>query len=290
MKTHYRTIVLSDIHLGTSGSKAKEVTNFLKQHTCDTLILNGDIIDGWQLQKYGKWKKAHTKFFKKVIRMAEHNKTQVIYLRGNHDDFLDQLIPMNFGNISVIRDFIYEDAKGRRMYVLHGDIFDTITTNLKWIAKLGDIGYTFLLWLNKYYNLYRSKRGLPYYSLSQAIKHKVKGAVSYISKYEDQLADLAKAKKCEGVVCGHIHQPAIKTIDNVLYLNSGDWVESLTALIETIHGEWKLVYYNEQFAEPEIEADDEEEVVIPAPWKHKDVTIIQPRFVAMNGLINPNLE
>ncbi|MCU0416548.1 MAG: UDP-2,3-diacylglucosamine diphosphatase [Cytophagaceae bacterium] len=285
MKTHYRTIVLSDIHLGTSGSKAREVTSFLKDHTCDTLILNGDIIDGWQLQKYGKWKKAHTKFFKRVIKMAEQQKTNVIYLRGNHDDFLDQVLPMKWGNVSVIRDMIYEDAQGRRMLVLHGDVFDTITTNLKWIAQLGDIGYTFLLWLNKHYNNYRKKRGLPYYSLSQAVKHKVKGAVSYISKYEEQLAELAKAKKCQGVICGHIHQPAIKQYGEILYLNSGDWVESLTGLIETTSGEWKLVYFNEQFENKETETEEVEEdsLIIQRLMAHKDVIVLNPRLIAMNG-------
>jgi UDP-2,3-diacylglucosamine pyrophosphatase LpxH len=247
MKIHYRTIVLSDIHLGTNGSKAFEVTNFLKTHSCDTLILNGDIIDGWQLQKNGKWKNSHTKFFKKVVKMAEKENTNVFYLRGNHDDFLDQVIPFSFGNIKVLKDLIITDKKNRKIYVTHGDIFDNITTNLRWIAKLGDVGYTFLLWINKHYNNYRTKRDLPYYSLSQVIKQKVKGAVSYISKFEEQLSELARIKKCEGVICGHIHQPAIKKYGPILYLNSGDWVESLTALVETTEGDWKIVYYNQLF-------------------------------------------
>lgn len=244
MKEHFKTIVLSDLHLGTSGSKAKEVTRFLKKYTCDLLILNGDIVDGWQLKKFGKWKKKHTKFFKQVLKMATKNETEVIYLRGNHDDFLDQIIPFTLGNISVQRDFVYE-SQGKSYLVTHGDIFDSITTKLKWIAKLGDIGYTFLLWLNKLYNNYRTQRGLPYYSLSQAVKHKVKKAVQFIDDFEYQLAEVARIQDCDGVICGHIHQPANKFIQGIHYLNSGDWVETLSALVETEAGEWKIIYYTE---------------------------------------------
>ncbi len=244
MKTHFKTIVISDVHLGTSGSKAKELTSFLKQHTCDRLILNGDIIDGWQLKKYGSWKRKHTRFFKTVLKMMESYDTQVIYLRGNHDDFLDQVLPVKVGNFSIQREYILK-SHGRRFYVTHGDIFDSVTTKLKWVAQLGDIGYTFLLWMNKIYNNYRTGRGLPYYSLSQKIKHKVKSAVSYISDFETQLVELAKVKQCDGIICGHIHQPAIKAYNDILYMNSGDWVESLSALAEDENGDWSLVYYNE---------------------------------------------
>ena len=258
MKTHFKTIVISDVHLGTSGSKAKQVTNFLKQHSCEKLILNGDIIDGWQLKKYGTWKRKHTRFFKTVLKMMEDYDTQVIYLRGNHDDFLDQVLPMKVGRFSIQREYILK-SHGRRFYVTHGDIFDSVTSQLKWIAQLGDIGYTFLLWVNKLYNNYRTSRGLPYYSLSQKVKAKVKSAVSYISDFETQLVELAKAKQCEGIICGHIHQPAIKQYGDVLYLNSGDWVESLSALTEDENGEWNLVYYNETYkSEAAYEYDETE--------------------------------
>jgi UDP-2,3-diacylglucosamine pyrophosphatase LpxH len=266
LKTHFKTIVISDVHLGTSGSKAKELTNFLKQHTCEKLILNGDIIDGWQLKKYGTWKKKHTRFFKRVLKMMEENDTKVIYLRGNHDDFLDQVLPLKVGNFSIQRDYILK-FRETKYYVTHGDIFDSITTKLKWIAKLGDIGYTFLLWINKFYNNYRTSRGLPYYSLSHVIKQKVKSAVSYISDYESQLAEVARIKGCKGIICGHIHQPAIKEFGEILYLNSGDWVESLSALVQDENGEWSLVYYNEtSFSADQIEEDldeviEEEELV-----------------------------
>jgi UDP-2,3-diacylglucosamine pyrophosphatase LpxH len=243
LKKHHKTIIISDVHLGTSGSKAKQLVRFLKQNTCENLILNGDIIDGWQLQRSsGKWKRKHTRFFKLILKMVDKYKTKVIYLRGNHDDFLDQILPIRIGKISIMRDYIYESA-GKRFYITHGDIFDSITTKLKFIAKLGDIGYTFLLWLNKCYNQYRAKRGLPYYSLSQKIKAKVKSAVSYIDDFEKELANFARVKECDGIICGHIHQPAIKEIDGIIYMNSGDWVESLTALTEDFKGNWELVHY-----------------------------------------------
>ncbi|MDN4164815.1 UDP-2,3-diacylglucosamine diphosphatase [Cytophagales bacterium LB-30] len=244
MKSHYKTLVISDVHLGTQGSKAKELVRFLKQVKCDNLILNGDIIDAWQLKRSGIWKKKHTRFFKRIVKMMEEDGTQVTYLRGNHDDFLDNVLPLQIGNLSIQRDMVYESA-GKRYYIVHGDIFDSITTNLRWIAKLGDIGYTFLLWLNRQYNAYRLKKGLPYYSLSQVVKAKVKSAVSYIDDFETQLAEIAINKECDGIICGHIHQPALKEIHGILYLNSGDWVESMSALAESHAGEWSLVYFSQ---------------------------------------------
>jgi UDP-2,3-diacylglucosamine pyrophosphatase LpxH len=247
MKTTYKTLVISDVHLGIKDSKAKELVRFLKEHSCETLILNGDIIDGWQLKKSGSWKKKHTKFFRIILKAMEKYKMKVVYLRGNHDDFLEQIIPFEIGNFSIVNDYIHE-SNGKRYYIIHGDVFDTITTRMPWLSKLGDISYTFLLWMNRNYNRYRERRGLPYYSLSQVIKNKVKSAVSYISDYEEQLSEVAKRKKCEGIICGHIHQPANKMIGDIHYLNSGDWVESLTALAETKEGEWKIIQYSDWVA------------------------------------------
>ncbi|MFZ9717901.1 MAG: UDP-2,3-diacylglucosamine diphosphatase [Chitinophagaceae bacterium] len=244
MKTHYKTIILSDIHLGISNSRVKEAVEFLKHHTCDTLILNGDIIDGWQLRKSGQWKKKHTAFFRILMKYMGKHKSRIIYLRGNHDDFLDEILPFSFGQFIIKRHHILQSGQ-KRYYVVHGDIFDTVTTKLKWLAHLGDVGYTFLLWLNRHYNQYRLKRGLPYYSLSQVVKAKVKSAVSFISDYEEQLCEVAKANKCDGVICGHIHQPADKIINGIHYLNSGDWVETMSALVETENGSWKILYYND---------------------------------------------
>lgn len=244
MKPKYKTVIISDVHLGIKNSKAKEVVKFLKNHPCDKLILNGDIIDGWQLKKSGQWQKKHTRFFKLIMKIVAKQQTRVIYLRGNHDDFLDEVLPLHIGNFSIVRDHIHE-SNGKKYYILHGDIFDSVTTNLKWLAKLGDVSYTFLLWINRHYNNYRIKRGLPYYSLSQRIKLAVKSAVSFIDDFEQQLCEVAKAKKCDGVITGHIHKPDNKMIGGIHYLNSGDWVETLSALAETQEGEWQVLYFNE---------------------------------------------
>lgn len=256
LRIFYPTIVLSDIHLGTSSSKTKEVTNFLKSVNCKRLILNGDIIDGWALRKGGtrKWQAKHTDFFKIIMKMMEKQGTEVIYVRGNHDDFLDGLIPMTFYNIKIVKEYIHE-SHGKRYFVTHGDIFDSITTQMKWLAQLGDIGYTFLLWINSIYNGYRAKRGKPYYSLSQSIKQKVKSAVSYISDFEHELVKFAHAKKCDGVICGHIHHPANTFYDGIHYLNSGDWVETLSALVEDEEGNWNIIRYEEiQLEEENIDS------------------------------------
>lgn len=261
MKTYYKTIILSDIHLGIRNSRVKEVVDFLSNHKCDTLILNGDIIDGWQLKKSGEWKKKHTSFFRIIMKYMHKYNTRVIYLRGNHDDFLDEILPFSFGQFIIKRHHLLQSGN-KKYYVVHGDIFDTVTTKLKWLAKLGDVGYTFLLWLNRYYNQYRTKRGLPYYSLSQVVKAKVKSAVSFISDYEEQLCEVAAANKCDGIICGHIHQAADKVINDIHYLNSGDWVETMSAIVETANGEWKIIYYNDWLSEttPAITQPDQQSV------------------------------
>jgi UDP-2,3-diacylglucosamine pyrophosphatase LpxH len=237
----YPTIVISDVHLGTEHSKTVELTDFLRTVNCEKLILNGDIVDGWHLQKggKGKWKHKHTEFFKVIMKMMENHNTQIIYVRGNHDDFIDLIAPLSFSNLSIVKDYTHE-RNGKKYYVVHGDVFDNITSNMVWLAKLGDIGYTFLLWINRIYNIYRAKKGLSYFSLSQKIKQKVKSAVSYISDYENELAALAKARHADGIICGHIHQSADTMIDGIHYLNSGDWVESMTALLEHEDGTWEV--------------------------------------------------
>lgn len=242
---HHKTIVLSDIHLGSKWSKAKEVTRFMKQNSCDTLILCGDIIDGWNIMRgrKAKWKKRHTKFIKLLLDLQ--HKTKIIYLRGNHDDFLDRVLPLEFQNIQIVKDYEYT-SNNKRYYVIHGDVFDAVTSRYGWLSKIGDVGYTFLLWLNKYYNARRLKKGLPYYSLSKKIKNKVKASVSYISDYETHIVNLAKQKKYDGVICGHIHHPEKKYYGDVLYLNSGDWVESLSALTEDYDGNWNVVFYEQK--------------------------------------------
>jgi UDP-2,3-diacylglucosamine pyrophosphatase LpxH len=257
-KLHVRSVILSDIHLGTPHSKAEEVTHFLKNVRCDRLILNGDIIDGWRLRRDGRWTKAHTRFVRRVLTMIQKRDTEVVYLRGNHDDFIGRLLPMQFGHLHLVEDHILETPRGRYL-VLHGDVFDGVVKNMVFLAHLGDMGYALLLRLNRAYNWFRRLRGKEYFSLSQAIKAKVKQAVSFIGKFEEQIAALARERGCTGVICGHIHAPADKLIGGIHYLNSGDWVESLTAIVEHYDGRFELVSYKEfaaRFA-PEPAAADE---------------------------------
>lgn len=245
-RTHYRTVVLSDIHLGTSHSKVSQVNDFLSSINCDRLILNGDIIDGWHLKKSGikKWKSEHSRFFKIIMNLMEKQNTEVIYVRGNHDDFLDGMIPLQFANFHIVKDYILESNR-KHYLVTHGDVFDKVTTQMKWLAQLGDVGYTILLYLNNLYNNYRARKGKPYYSLSQTIKQRVKTAVSYISDFENILVSYARSRQCEGVICGHIHHPENRMLENIHYLNSGDWVETLSALTEDTNGNWNIAFYSD---------------------------------------------
>ena len=249
VRSHYRTVVISDVHLGSAYAKVKEVGDFLSSVDCDRLVLNGDIIDGWQIQRKSaakRWNSDYTRFMKIIMKMMENHNTEVIYLRGNHDDFLDNLVPVNLSNISFLRDYVLE-SEGHRFFVTHGDVFDSVTSKMEWLAKLGDISYTALLKFNNFYNRMRARRGKPYFSMSQAIKHKVKKAVSFVSGFERMLADLARSKHCDGVICGHIHYPEDRMIDGIRYLNSGDLLESLSALIEDESGNWRIYRYRDEF-------------------------------------------
>ncbi|GHT08903.1 UDP-2,3-diacylglucosamine hydrolase [Bacteroidia bacterium] len=259
-RPYFETIVLSDIHIGSEYSKFKEAIAFLRAVDCKKLILNGDIIDGWKLKKNSvKWKKSYTAFLKVLMKKMSKNGTGIIYVRGNHDDFLDQVAPFRFAQISIVKDYVHE-SHGKRYFVLHGDVFDSITTHVRWLAKMGDVGYSILLWINKHYNRYRLKKERPYYSLSQTIKQKVKTAVSYISDFEKELVALARNLHFDGIICGHIHHPANVFYDGIHYLNSGDWVESLSALVEKTDGTWEILYY-EDFCK-EFEPDMAEEMLL----------------------------
>ena len=240
----YKTIFISDVHLGCADCKIDQINFFLRHTTCEKLVLNGDIIDAWALARRGKWKKSHTYFFRLILKKAEKYDTEVVYLRGNHDDFLWRVLPFEFDRITVANEHVHESPHGRYICV-HGDGFDAVTTNHKWLALLGDFGYTQLLRLNRVYNRWRKLRGKPYFSLSQAIKAKVKSAVSFVGKYEEQLQKFAARHGCEGIICGHIHTPADKKVGDTHYLNSGDWVESLTAIVETTEREFKLITFDE---------------------------------------------
>lgn len=237
----YKYVVLSDLHLGSSDSNPKKILKFLKSIKFECLILNGDIIDGWKIKRGGKIRNKEVELLKYLLDISK--KKKVVYLRGNHDDFLDHMVPINLGVIEITDQYEIE-IDDKKYYFIHGDIFDRITKELKWVAQIGDIGYTFLIKLNKLVNRYRKWRGKSYYSFSKEIKKKVKKAVSYISDFEKNLVKLAKQKGYDGIFCGHIHHPEMKDIDGIMYYNSGDWVESMSALLYSDEHKWQLVYYS----------------------------------------------
>ena len=241
-KLRYRTVIISDVHLGFTDCKISQVNHFLRHIHCDKLILNGDIIDGWHLKKWGKWNVEHTRFFRLILKKAEKHGTEIIYLRGNHDDFLWKILPLQFDRVQLCNEYIHETARGNYVCV-HGDGFDAITTNFRWLALLGSFSYSMLLVFNRIYNWTRKVRGKDYLSISRAIKAKVKGAVNAVGRYEDALQNFARERDCIGIICGHIHTPADKMIDGIHYLNSGDWVESLTAIGETYDGRFEMIEF-----------------------------------------------
>jgi UDP-2,3-diacylglucosamine pyrophosphatase LpxH len=234
----YKTIVMSDVHLGSKASRAKDALKFLEENTCDRLILNGDVIDMWAIRRGGKWKDSHSRFIKRVLKIAK--KREVIYVIGNHDDFLEDFLPLQLPNIHVVKDYVMTDAQGKRLYVFHGDVLDVFIRKMKWLAVAGSIGYDIALWMNRVYNIYREWRGLPYYSISRDIKNRVKSAVDFINDFEDNSRKLAQTKCCDIAVCGHIHQPDLQEG----YMNSGDWCENCTALVERLDGGWEIYYYH----------------------------------------------
>ena len=235
-----RTVWISDLHLGTPGCQAEALLAFLKRVECETLYLVGDIIDGWQLRRSWYWPQAHNDVVQKLLRKARKG-TRVIFVPGNHDEFARKYVQHNFGGIEVADEWIHETADGRRLLVIHGDLFDGVIQCAKWLAHLGDTMYEFTLKLNRHLNSLRARLGLPYWSLSKYLKLKVKRAVSYVSDFELAVAREARRRGLQGVVCGHIHHAELREIDGVLYANDGDWVESLTALIEHADGRLEIV-------------------------------------------------
>lgn len=243
----YRTIWISDIHLGTRGCKADLLLEFLKHTESDTLYLVGDIVDGWRLKRSWYWNQSHNDVVQKLLRKARKG-TDVIYVPGNHDEALRDFIDatgLQFGGITVQMEAIHQTADGRRLLVTHGDHFDGIVTCAKWLALLGDAAYGFALDLNTWFNHIRRRMGLPYWSLSAYLKHKVKNAVEFISDYEQAIAEEARRRHVDGVVCGHIHHAEIREIDGILYCNDGDWVESCTALVEHADGRLEILRWAE---------------------------------------------
>lgn len=240
----FRSIWISDLHLGTTGCQAARLLEFLHATESDTLYLVGDIIDGWQLKRRWYWDQVHNNVVQAVLKKAKKG-TNVIFVPGNHDEAVRQFIDLDFGGIKVRDELVHVTAQGKRMLVLHGDRFDGVIACAKWLAYVGDSLYTMILKFNQVFNNWRARAGLPYWSLSQYLKLKVKNAVSYISSFENALADEARKRGLDGVICGHIHKPEIRDIDGITYCNDGDWVESLSALVEEANGELRLVSWHD---------------------------------------------
>ncbi len=236
----WRTIFLSDIHLGTPGCKAEFLLDFLKHNESDKLYLVGDIVDGWRLKRGWYWPQAHNDVVQKVLRKARKG-TEVIYVPGNHDEALRDYLDHHLGGIFIAGEATHETADGQRMLVVHGDAFDGVVRYARWLAFLGDHAYNFALWTNEWFNRARRTFGLPYWSLSAWLKNKVKNAVKYISDFEEAVANEAHRRGFDGVICGHIHKAEIRRIGEALYMNDGDWVESCTALVEDWDGSFKIV-------------------------------------------------
>lgn len=263
-KRHYRTIWISDIHLGTRGSKADYLLDFIKYNNSDTLYLVGDIIDGWQLRKSWYWKQSHNDVVQKLLRKARKG-TEVIYIPGNHDEFARQFCGLDFGDIKIRRNHAYTTADGKRLLILHGDEYDGVMQHAKWLAYVGDWLYNRAISINNIYNRFRNYFGKPYWSLSQYLKHKVKNAVSFITAFEKILADAAKRKGFDGVVCGHIHQAEIKDYDGIHYYNCGDWVESITALVEHEDGRMEIIYWADVMTQEQADIAEDADVEETSP-------------------------
>ncbi len=240
-----RTVWISDLHLGTPGCQAEPLLDFLRSVECETLFLVGDIIDGWQLRRSWYWPQAHNDVVQKLLRKARKG-TRVCFVPGNHDEFARKYLGHNFGGVDVVRDAVHTLANGRRLWVTHGDHFDGVIQCAKWLAYVGDWAYELTLRINRHLNSLRARLGLPYWSLSRYLKLKVKRAVSYVGDFEAAVAREARARGVQGVVCGHIHHAEIRDIDGVLYCNDGDWVESLTALVEHADGRLEIIEWSAQ--------------------------------------------
>jgi|TARA_R100000501_G_scaffold7002_1_gene14812 UDP-2,3-diacylglucosamine pyrophosphatase LpxH len=241
-RTRYRTIWISDVHLGTRGCNADMLIDFLDSVDSDTMYLVGDIIDGWRLRKTWHWPVKHNDILWRILKRARRG-TGVVYIPGNHDEAFRQFVGMNFGGVEIKRKAIHETADGRRLLVCHGDEFDAVVLYARWLALLGDAAYIGMMKLNWLLNKVRSRLGMPYWSLSKHAKHKVKNAAQFIGQFEEAVAKAAGIRGLDGVVCGHIHTAEFRQIDGIEYYNDGDWVEGCTALVEHFDGRMEILHW-----------------------------------------------
>jgi len=250
--TAYRSIWISDVHLGTKGCNADLLLNFLRTIQCEYLYLVGDIVDGWQLRRTRFWPQAHNDVVQKLLRKGRKG-TRIVYVPGNHDEFARDFVGNSFGAVEVVEEAIHRTADGRRLLVVHGDAFDGVIRCARWLAVLGDHAYTLALLVNRWFNRVRSWLGYPYWSLSAYLKLKVKNAVRYIGDYEAAVVEAARSRHVDGVVCGHIHHAELREGGDCLYANCGDWVESFTALAEHADGRLEILHWKDFAGAPDDE-------------------------------------
>lgn len=244
---NYRSVFISDVHLGTKMSQPELLLEFLKTVECERLYLVGDIIDGWAMHKKFYWPQMHNDVIQKMLRKARKG-TDIIYLPGNHDEFLRSFGEQLLGNIQMVDSIVHDGADGKKYLVMHGDQFDVVIKHAKWLAHLGSWAYDFLIVLNILVADLRTALNLPYWSLSAWAKYKVKTAVNFIGDFETNLANYARAKGSNGIICGHIHHANIRDINGISYMNCGDWVESCTALVEHMDGTWEIINWKKDSA------------------------------------------
>ena len=242
--TRYRTIFMSDFHLGSRGCQAALVLDFLRSHDADTIFLVGDIIDGWRLRSGWYWPQAHNDVVQKFLRKVRSG-ARMIFVPGNHDEFARQFLGMTFGGIEIVQNAVHVTADGRRFLVTHGDEFDVVVRHAKWLALLGDWSYDAALFINTRFNAVRRGLGFGYWSFSAWAKLKVKNAVNFIGAFERELAEEAKRQGVDGIICGHIHHPVIRDIGGVTYVNTGDFVESCSCVVEHQDGRLEVIYWPE---------------------------------------------
>ena len=250
---HYRTLFISDLHLGTRGCQHALILDFLKHNDADAIYLVGDIVDGWKLKSGWYWPQGHNDVAQKLLRKARKG-ARMVYIPGNHDDFAREYVGMTFGGVEVLRDAVHTTADGRRFLVTHGDDFDIVVRHAKWLAHLGDWAYSTALVTNTWFNILRRRMGFPYWSFSAWAKLKVKDAVKFIGSFEKELAEEARRRGAQGVVCGHIHHAAIRDIDGITYVNTGDFVESCSAVVEHFDGRLEILHWLSKLEDRDVRA------------------------------------
>ncbi len=277
MEQSYRTVWVSDLHLGSRGCQGESVSQFLKHVRCDRLYLVGDIIDTWRLKSRWHWPEAHNDVLRRLLNHARHE-TEVIFIPGNHDDAARQFVHLEFGGVKILPHAIHVGADGKKLLITHGDQFDMVVQHSKWLSVLGAGAYEFLLKVNRLYNAQRKWRGKPYWSLSQAIKLKVKSACTFISSFEEHLLREAHRRDLDGVVCGHIHKADHRTEqidgDEMLYYNCGDWVESCTALVEHHDGAMEIIDGQQWLKDRDIETYEVDESIEEFCFTKADLPVL----------------